>query len=807
MKHIRKRLVVVLSVVILLACIPFGSINVVAETDIFVPDIPENDGVRNAILNAEQLANIAFTPLKSIPQKAADLPAGKEQKGLPYSSSRIEEGFVPNFVSFYTFMSALQNPNSYLYTVDLGELGNQNGDTYYGTVCSTFCTYALNVLPNYTTHQWQDIPGMITLPRQTVDALKLGDTICHKTSGHVVMVVGITRNEVGQVGEVMIAEAATTKAMVRKPYSAEEFSNKYPTDVYAYHRYTKIHEVEHIPFDFSSYRGDLIPRKGDKANWLVGTPVEIDLLSKSRYTSVEIYKDDSMYDMVSIGGQDKPADYTVYLRDWILNNNRATNRFVPIKGDIRITVEKDVQITFDFYNSSQQKIGSTGTWLSGDIAINDFAPDEAALFQPIVRRADNATIVDAEAIGNMVAIKISDGSLQMPIQFENYSLSSSHGGEVNNNMRCRSTFMPLQNVTIEADEDVQFYIYYYDANREYISNNGAWLVGSHNVLDGKPEGAAFFRLVIKNSASSVIDGNSYGKYAVKLSATIHGGVPEGGLDVLVLDDLEAGCYKARMTSETRVSDWCYWIVVDATATAVSTTNCREVQVTFSASNAEPLFVKWSGGKDNGTKHISVLNARQKSSGSAVCKYEMGDINDWQYGQYKIRVAFQTEYGVVHTPLQEVTTVGLHTFDNPGDISCNSCNALRVSNIPVRFGGSAVSEDVNGLAFRFDVMVNGMTIKEGTTFQANYTNAIANGHRLVSMGAIASNGVDTIDIPCAYLCACEENSVSFAVRIVDIPKTKFDVPIVVTPYQVVEIDGKETTLYGERQTASYNSVIQ
>ena len=93
------------------------------------------------------------------------------------------------------------------------------------------------------------------------------------------MVTGITRNSLGQVGEVTIAEASTPRAMVNKPYTAKEFAAKYPVKTYAYHRYSKISEVQHVPFETANYNADIIPRKGDKANWLAGVPVEIDLLS------------------------------------------------------------------------------------------------------------------------------------------------------------------------------------------------------------------------------------------------------------------------------------------------------------------------------------------------------------------------------------------------------------------------------------------------------------------------------------------------------------------------------------------------
>ena len=51
----------------------------------------------------------------------------------------------------------------------------------------------------------------------------------------------------------------------------------------------------------------------------------------------------------------------------------------------------------------------------------------------------------------------------------------------------------------------------------------------------------------------------------------------------------------------------------------------------------------------------------------------------------------------------------------------------------------------------------------------------------------------------------ENTATFAVRLIEIPTDCYDVDITATPYIVLEIDGVATTIYGEAQTCSYNDV--
>ena len=149
----------------------------------------------------------------------------------------------------------------------------------------------------------------------------------------------------------------------------------------------------------------------------------------------------------------------------------------------------------------------------------------------------------------------------------------------------------------------------------------------------------------------------------------------------------------------------------------------------------------------------------------------------------------------------------HTYDNEFDADCNACGAVRAAaQVPITFSGNSVTEEMKtgaGLAFKFDVAVNGMAVDKTT---AIYEGAIVNGYKLISMGAVVTNGVSTLDIPAVYLCDLEADSASFAVRVIHIPAEKLDAAITATPYIVVEIDGVATTIYGEAQTSSYNVAL-
>ena len=147
----------------------------------------------------------------------------------------------------------------------------------------------------------------------------------------------------------------------------------------------------------------------------------------------------------------------------------------------------------------------------------------------------------------------------------------------------------------------------------------------------------------------------------------------------------------------------------------------------------------------------------------------------------------------------------HTYDHEFDANCNICGAVRDVAGPIAFIGKSVSEDVNGLAFLFNVQADGIVVKEGTFVQADFTNATYNGYKLVKVGAIASNGISETDIDGLRMYDLEKGNAKFAFRIINIPADKLGVEITMTPYYVVEIDGVATTIYGEAETSSYNAV--
>ena len=188
----------------------------------------------------------------------------------------------------------------------------------------------------------------------------------------------------------------------------------------------------------------------------------------------------------------------------------------------------------------------------------------------------------------------------------------------------------------------------------------------------------------------------------------------------------------------------------------------------------------------------------------------------------------TSFGYTVNP-----TVNTTVYDGTWKIAADG-SATKVDNVfeksddngLISNGMTSTSEDVKGLAFRFDVTANniGYTM-EKNSYVADFTNATINGsYKLVNMGAIVTNktsigtdgssfykgavdGKKVIDIPCKYLCEQSDTSASFFVRITNIPENALDKAIYSRPYYVYENDnGDQITVYGEILGASYNGKL-
>lgn len=246
-----------------------------------------NQGVANAISNARFLADIEWTPLADIPNNSGFFRKGVPVKGVPYSSSKEIASYVGLDVSVYTFLSAVQNIHSLIYTENIG-MPPYNGDncaTYYGLVCSTAVGVALGFKFPYATVFY---PTLTILERKEVNSLEDLD-LCDIgwKSGHVYMIINILREE-GDVKYIDLFEASGTNVHISR-LSEQDFLLRQSIDNPTYFRYKNLSSVKAIENDIYSFNQNLCPSKGDRCMYRTDETVVINILDRSEYSHIDLY--------------------------------------------------------------------------------------------------------------------------------------------------------------------------------------------------------------------------------------------------------------------------------------------------------------------------------------------------------------------------------------------------------------------------------------------------------------------------------------------------------------------------------------
>lgn len=160
----------------------------------------------NVYRNTQQLANVKWTPLKTIRAGEGELPAGVERTSVPYSSVKEYLKYVGIDVSLHTFMTAVHDEHSLLYTeTTIAGSGSRSayGRTYhgvncycyYGTVCSGFVTTGIGSKIQYNSWEFQTFPESFDVLRnQDTKGLEIGDIMSY--DGHCGIITKIARNAV-----------------------------------------------------------------------------------------------------------------------------------------------------------------------------------------------------------------------------------------------------------------------------------------------------------------------------------------------------------------------------------------------------------------------------------------------------------------------------------------------------------------------------------------------------------------------------------------------------------------------------------
>ncbi|MEX0791638.1 MAG: hypothetical protein WD045_00775 [Pirellulaceae bacterium] len=184
-----------------------------------------------AVTYARLMSEVKWKPVADgMPKRGGFFEKGVEYQGVPYSSVKSVGRDIGFDISLNTFLAAVENPKSVLYTENLkGKISN--AECYYGKVCSTYTSYALQcAFPYVSRHHGPEFrDGVSPVEPQLAQAAQAGDIIYTppKSVGagsHIAIVTEVTRDDDGRVTHVRVEESSpqTTKNTNR---SAKQFDS------------------------------------------------------------------------------------------------------------------------------------------------------------------------------------------------------------------------------------------------------------------------------------------------------------------------------------------------------------------------------------------------------------------------------------------------------------------------------------------------------------------------------------------------------------------------------------------------------
>ena len=270
-------------------------------------------GAINAVKKAYQLTDITFTPLQPIAFNKGTYQPNTTYKGMIYSSVKEIGTYVGNYISFHTFVTAIQNPRSRIYTdqIDKSPYHGTNCRSYYGVVCSSLVSYALGISPIYASYDFVASEEMEELDYSNIDSFHIADVLWK--SGHVALITNVVRDKNDSVVSLEISEAiqsgcrrysvaesAFKKSVAPKFEKALRFKHLETNINYIpVSEFVTVFDENPVPFEFNE---DICADKGDKSCYFVGEDVVLNLSTPDGM--VEIYKNDVLLSEVEVDSVD-----------------------------------------------------------------------------------------------------------------------------------------------------------------------------------------------------------------------------------------------------------------------------------------------------------------------------------------------------------------------------------------------------------------------------------------------------------------------------------------------------------------------
>ena len=273
-------------------------------------------GAMNAVKKAHQMTDLPIVPVgKLYANKKKTYQVGKKYKGMIYSSAKELNAFVGEDVSIYTFMTALHNPRSVLYTerIDQPPYHGSNCIAYYGTVCSGLITYALGFKITQRSADFLVSDDFKLINNQSARGIKLADLVCR--DGHPAMVTGIEKDNKGTITRIEMCSARESGCRRYYIDGEDAFNKRLKQEKLQIYRYKHLWKnTSYIPAnEFVAVDGETLKpfhyndyicaNKGDKSCYVTGDDVILNVFKGG--DKVEIYKNSILFKVISIHQNDK----------------------------------------------------------------------------------------------------------------------------------------------------------------------------------------------------------------------------------------------------------------------------------------------------------------------------------------------------------------------------------------------------------------------------------------------------------------------------------------------------------------------
>ena len=275
-----------------------------------------------AVEYARIMSRVKWTPVaEGMPIRGkGNFKKGAAYTGVPYSSVKSVGRYIGFEVFLKTFLAAVENPRSVLYTENLSEKV-KNAAGYYGKVCSSYTSYALQCGIWFVSRHYGPSyrEGIRLVDPQSAQAAEVGDVIFTppRPGSHVEIVTGISRSEDGRVTHVLVEESSppTTRTTER---SASSFDAHISADGRVLYRITDLDAWRGAnraeSFLFPNYAEDsatpiinrvLLLDRGDWVPYRKDQPVKINVMDRDAQGvgGLVLKRGDSVVEEVEVRGK------------------------------------------------------------------------------------------------------------------------------------------------------------------------------------------------------------------------------------------------------------------------------------------------------------------------------------------------------------------------------------------------------------------------------------------------------------------------------------------------------------------------